>query len=138
MVFNQALPLTEALDAPRLRVIAAGCTHRLEQHILTHSNYFEEWATMLPRTQIDLFMIGPEMQGPRAVPGTADRSWTQVTERLRYTTSRETLGELLEVRRCIARAPVAQAQTHALLPACSAALPCRPTPAAHLPPAARL
>ena len=97
MVLNRALSVREALHAPTLRIIAAGCSHRLEQHILQHSNYFEEWPKMLPRTHIDCCMVGPEMQALSNASRLADDHWTQVTERLRYKTSQDTLGEALQV-----------------------------------------
>ena len=98
MVFSKVLSVGEALRAPSLRVVAAGCSHRLEQHILQQSNYFKEWVTMLPHTRIDLCMIGPEM---RPGAGAASPTWTEMSNRLRYTISEQTLGEFLEVRcRC--------------------------------------
>jgi hypothetical protein len=96
LVETKAASAQEILRAPRLRVIAAGCSHRLEQRILQETNYFSELSHMLPASQISLCMIGPEMHYTFGA-GEHDLKWTEETPSFRWTTSTHTLKTFVEV-----------------------------------------
>jgi hypothetical protein len=65
MVECKTISSAELLRVPHLRIITAGCSHRLEQRILQESNYFQELTSYLRFSSIELCMVGPEMEAPQ-------------------------------------------------------------------------
>lgn len=93
------------LTSSHIRIVAAGCTHRLEQRILQESNYFHELESYFPSSRLQLCMVGPEMKpttGPKAKHGSSKKAtktsaWVRATDRFSWCAQRGTIRNFLKV-----------------------------------------
>lgn len=99
----QMLPRT-LLEASHIRIVAAGCTHRLEQRILQESNYFHELASYFPSSYLQLCMVGPEMKAvsSKSKQGSTKKApkslaWVHGSERFSWCVQRSTVRKFLQV-----------------------------------------
>lgn len=102
----EALPAEMLLRSPKLRIVAAGCTWRLEQRILEESNCFHELQHYFPHSEIQLCMVGPEIRVPKR-KGNSKRNakknrkatceWTKENSRFSCCLQQCTVKEFLKV-----------------------------------------
>ena len=92
------------LQAPHIRIVAAGCTHRLEQRILQESNYFHELTSYFPSSCLQLCMVGPEIKPPssKSKHGSTKKpskavAWVHASERFSWCLQRSTVRKFLQV-----------------------------------------
>ena len=102
LVFAKAASASDLLRIPKLRIVAAGCSHRLERRILEQTNYFNELQKYLPHSEIELCMVGPEMCAHLETRGTGathqDLVWHHESAAYRWATWQGTLQGFLTVR----------------------------------------
>ena len=104
---QQALPAATLLRSPKLRIVAAGCTHRLEQRILQESNCFQELEQYFPHSEVRLCMVGPEVRVPKRkgnAKGSSKKArkgtsceWTKESDRFSWTLQQGTVKGFLKV-----------------------------------------
>lgn len=108
LVELQAMPAVSLLRCPKLRIVAAGCTHRLEQRILAETNCFHELEHYFPCSEIKLCMVGPEIRVPKHKVNfsgsskkgrkAANCEWTKETDRFSWCLSQSTVKDYLKVK----------------------------------------
>lgn len=103
----QTLPTT-LLKASHIRIVAAGCTHRLEQRILQESNYFHELTSYFPSSCLQLCMVGPEMKpvSSRTKKGSTKKAnkglvWVHASQRFSWCVQRSSVRKFLQVCQAI-------------------------------------
>jgi hypothetical protein len=101
------MPAQQLLRSPQLRIVAAGCTHRLEQRILQETNYFHELERYFPHSDIRLCMVGPEIRvsnmqrgkmkrkGKKKRGGKPSPEWVHESKRFAWCVERGTVRAFL-------------------------------------------
>ena len=101
LVSAKAATAAELLRVPNLRIVAAGCSHRLEQRILEQTSYFDELQTYLPHTKLELVMLGPEIRTMSSVAEKQAASdslcWHRSSDAYSWATWQGTLKQFLQV-----------------------------------------